>query len=304
MKKLVIAAGTGFLGQALVAYFKDKTDEIIILTRKTLPNNGNIKYVQWDAKTLGVWHIELNDADALINLAGKSVNCRYTIANKTEILNSRIDSTAVLEKAIAQCIQPPMHWINASTATIYRHSEDLQMDENNGEIGTDFSMNVAKMWERIFFGTNTLGTLKTAVRTSIVFGNTGGAFPIMKTLAKTGLGGKQGNGRQFISWIHELDFTRAVEFILTEKLIGPVNVTAPNPIKNKDFMKVLRETVNMSIGIPQPEWLLKIGEKFIGTETELVLKSRNVVPVRLLKSGFEFKYTTVVTAVNNLAGIP
>ena len=161
-------------------------------------------------------------------------------------------------------------------------------------------MNVAKMWERIFFGTNTPGTLKTAVRTSIVLGNTGGAFPIMKTLTKAGLGGKQGNGRQFISWIHELDFARAVEFILTEKLTGPVNVTAPNPIKNNDFMKALRETVNMPIGIPQPEWLLKIGAKVIGTETELVLKSRNVVPVRLLKSGFEFRYTKAEEAILNL----
>lgn len=303
MKKLVIAAGTGFLGQALIAYFKDKVQEIIILTRKPLPNKDNIRYVYWDAKTLGSWQAELNNADALINLTGKSVNCRYTITNKNEILNSRIDSTAVLDKAVAQCANPPKHWINASTATIYRHSEDLQMDENNGEIGTDFSMNVAKMWERIFFGTDTLGTLKTAIRTSIVLGNTGGAFPIMKSLAKAGLGGKQGNGRQYISWVYELDFARAVEFILTEKLTGPVNVTAPNPIKNTSFMSALRNAVNMPIGIPQPEWLMKIGAKVIGTETELVLKSRNVVPVRLLKSGFEFKFDHAENAIKALANV-
>ncbi len=300
MKKLVIAAGTGFLGKVLIAYFKDKTDEIIILTRKPLPNNGNIRYVHWDAKTLTGWETELNGADALINLAGKSVNCRYTITNKNEILNSRVDSTAILGKAIAQCTHPPKHWLNASTATIYRHSEDKQMNENEGEIGSDFSMNVAKMWERIFFGINTPQTYKTALRTSIVLGNNGGAFPIMKKLAMAGLGGKQGNGRQFISWIHENDFAHAVAFMLTEKLTGPVNVTAPNPIKNKDFMSALRKAVHIPFGIPQPEWLLSFGAKLIGTETELVLKSRNVIPVRLLKSGFNFQYSTAIEAINAL----
>ncbi|MFP9118562.1 TIGR01777 family oxidoreductase [Flavobacterium sp. RNTU_13] len=300
MKKLVIAAGTGFLGKVLIAYFKDKTDEIVILTRKPLPNNGNIRYVQWDAKTLTGWETELNSADALINLAGKSVNCRYTITNKNEILNSRVDSTAILGKAIAQCTHPPKHWLNASTATIYRHSEDKQMNENEGEIGSDFSMNVAKMWERIFFGINTPQTYKTALRTSIVLGNNGGAFPIMKKLAMAGLGGKQGNGRQYISWIHENDFARAVAFIVTEKLIGPVNVTAPNPIKNKDFMSALRKAVHIPFGIPQPEWLLKIGATVIGTETELVLKSRNVIPVRLQKSGFNFQHSTAIEATNAL----
>lgn len=300
MKKLVIAAGTGFLGKVLIAYFKDKTDEIVILTRKPLADNGNIRYVHWDAKTLTGWETELKGADALINLAGKSVNCRYTITNKNEILNSRVDSTAILGKAIAQCTHPPKHWLNASTATIYLHSEDKQMNENEGEIGSDFSMNVAKMWERIFFGINTPQTYKTALRTSIVLGNNGGAFPIMKKLAMAGLGGKQGNGRQFISWIHEHDFARAVAFILTEKLTGPVNVTAPNPIKNKDFMSALRKAVHIPFGIPQPEWLLKIGAKVIGTETELVLKSRNVIPVRLQKSGFNFQHSTAIEAINTL----
>lgn len=300
MKKLVIAAGTGFLGRALVAYFKDKTDQIVILTRKPLADNGNIRYVYWDAKTLTGWETELNGADALINLTGKSVNCRYTITNKNEILNSRVDSTTILGRATAQCTHPPKHWINASTATIYRHSEDKQMNENEGEIGNDFSMNVAKMWERIFFGINTPQTYKTALRTSIVLGNNGGAFPIMKKLAKAGLGGKQGNGRQYISWIHEHDFARAVAFILTKKLTGPVNVTAPSPIKNADFMEGLRKALGTPIGIPQPEWLVSFGAKLIGTETELVLKSRNVIPLRLQKSGFNFHYSTAVEAINAL----
>lgn len=300
MKKLVIAAGTGFLGKVLIAYFKDKTDQIVILTRKPLADNGNIRYVYWDAKTLIGWETELNGADALINLTGKSVNCRYTITNKNEILNSRVDSTTILGRATAQCTHPPKHWINASTATIYRHSEDKQMNENEGEIGSDFSMNVAKMWERIFFGINTPQTYKTALRTSIVLGNNGGAFPIMKKLAKAGLGGKQGNGRQYISWIHEHDFARAVAFILTEKLTGPVNVTAPSPIKNADFMEGLRKALGTPIGIPQPEWLLKIGATVIGTETELVLKSRNVIPLRLQKSGFNFQYSIATEAINAL----
>ena len=300
MKKLVIAAGTGFLGQIIVNHFKDKFEEITILTRGKSEIKNNIRYITWDAKKISGWENELENADVLINLAGKSVDCRYTEKNKKEILASRIDSTKILNKAILLCEKPPKHWLNSSTSTIYRHSEDKQMTEENGEIGSDFSMNVAKAWEKTFFETKTLKTLKTALRTSIVLGRNGGAFIPLKRLTQFGLGGKQGNGNQFISWIHEKDFARAIEFIIEKKMIGIVNVVSPKPLQNKKFMNVLRKTLKMKIGFPTPKVLLKFGAKVIGTEPELVLKSRNVIPERLNKNGFDFEFDTLVKAFKNL----
>lgn len=300
MKKLVIAAGTGFLGQVLVNHFENKFDEIIILTRGKSRVLNTIKYINWDAKTLSGWENELENAAVLINLAGKSVDCRYTESNKKEILSSRIDSTKILNEAVLRCQNPPRHWLNSSTSTIYRHSEDKQMTENHGEIGDDFSMNVAKAWEKAFFEIETPQTFKTALRTSIVLGKNGGAFIPLKTLTKFGLGGKQGNGNQFISWIHEHDFARAIAFVIEKELIGEVNIVSPKPIKNKDFMVDLRRALKVPFGIPSPEILLKIGTKIIGTEPELVLKSRNVIPQKLNEQGFTFEFNTLKEALINL----
>ena len=300
MKKLIIAAGTGFLGQVLVDHFKDSFDEIVILTRGKSENKNNIKYVNWNAKTFSGWEKELENTDVLINLAGKSVDCRYNKKNKQEIFNSRIESTKILNEAVLQCKNPPKHWLNSSTSTIYRFSLDKQMAETTGEIGNDFSMNIAKSWEKAFFETKTPKTLKTALRTSIVLGKNGGAFIPLKTLAKLGMGGKQGNGKQFISWIHEKDFARAVAFVIENKLENEINIVSPNPIRNVDFMSKLRKTVGMSFGISQPEWLLELGSKIINTETELVLKSRNVIPKRLQENGFTFKYDSVDKTFENL----
>lgn len=300
MKKLVIAAGTGFLGEFLVNHFQNKFDEIVILTRGKSRTEANLRFVNWDAKSFSSWENELENADVLINLAGKSVDCRYTEANKNEILSSRIDSTKILNQAVLQCKNPPKHWLNSSTSTIYRHSEDKQMTEENGEIGDDFSMNVAKAWEKVFFETKTPKTLKTALRTSIVLGKNGGAFIPLKKLTQFGLGGKQGNGDQFISWIHEEDFARAIEFIIKNELVGVINVVSPQPIKNKVFMSELRRELKIPFGIPTPEILLKIGAKIIGTEPELVLKSRNVIPQKLNDHGFKFKFETLNEALKNL----
>ena len=300
MKKLIIAAGTGFLGQVLVNYFKEEYAEIVVLTRGKSQIIDNINYVNWDAKTLTGWEKHLENATVLINLAGKSVDCRYTDANKKEILASRVDSTAILNIAVLSCTNPPKHWLNSSTATIYRHSEDKQMTELNGEIGTDFSMNVAKTWEQTFFEVPTKNTLKTALRTSIVLGKKGGAFIPLKRLAQFGLGGKQASGKQFISWLHEHDFARAIEFIINENMTGVVNVVSPKPIPNKIFMKQLRKTVGIPIGIPTPLPILKLGAKIIGTEPELVVKSRNVIPERLLQKGFRFKFDTLEKTFEDL----
>ena len=300
MKKLIIAAGTGFLGQVLVNHLESKFNEIVILSRGQSSVKGKIKLVNWDAKTLTGWETELENADVLINLAGKSVDCRYTEKNKKEILLSRIQSTKVLNQAVLACANPPKHWLNSSTSTIYRFSIDKQMSEANGEIGNDFSMNVAQSWEKAFFKTETPKTIKTALRTSIVLGKNGGAFIPLKRLTQLGLGGKQGKGNQFISWIHEKDFARAIDFIIESQMKGVVNIVSPQPISNQDFMSTLRKQLNVFIGLPTPEFLLTIGAKIIGTEPELVLKSRNVIPTRLLENGFEFEYKTLETALKNL----
>ncbi|RED19695.1 hypothetical protein BD847_3982 [Flavobacterium cutihirudinis] len=300
MKKLIIAAGTGFLGQVLLNHFKDKFEEIVILTRGKSQTIDGIKYVNWNAKTFSGWEKELEHATVLINLAGKSVDCRYTKKNKKEILWSRIDSTKILNKAVLNCQNPPKHWLNSSTATIYRFSLDKQMDEVDGEIGNDFSINVALSWEKAFFKTETPKTMKTALRTSIVLGKNGGAFIPLKTLAKIGFGGKQGKGNQFVSWIHEEDFANTIDFIIQKEISGIVNVVSPEPIRNVDFMEKLRKAVGFPFGIPLSKFLLEIGSFFIRTETELVLKSRNVVPKRLLENGFRFKFRDIDEAFENL----
>lgn len=300
MNKLIIAAGTGFLGQSLINHFKNKFEEIVILTRGKSRNSEGIKYVNWDAKTFSGWETELENTTVLINLAGKSVDCRYTKENQREILLSRIESTKILNQAVLDCKNPPKHWLNSSTSTIYRFSLDKQMDEVDGEIGNDFSMNVAQSWEKAFFKSETPKTLKTALRTSIVLGKKGGALLPIKMLAKIGFGGKQGKGNQFISWIHEIDFARAIDFIVEKEMIGVVNIVSPKPIANKDFMSVLRKVIGAPFGIPISESLLKLGAVFIRTESELVLKSRNVIPKRLQENGFQFDFDTLEKALKDL----
>ncbi len=301
MKKMVIAGGSGFLGKALIEYFLPKNYEIVILSRSNKETgNDALRYVEWDAKTLDIWITELEGIEVLINLTGKSVDCRYNEKNKAEILNSRVESTEVLGKAIQACAVPPKVWMNSSTATIYEHSVDTKMTESEGKIGDDFSMNVAKSWEQAFHDMQTPKTIKITLRTSIVLGKNGGAFIPLKSLTKLGLGGTQGNGNQKVSWIHEHDFCRAVEFLLEKNKLGTFNVTAPNPIPNKEFMKILRKVLKISVGIFQPKWLLKLGARFIGTEAELILKSRFVIPEKLVAAGFQFQYPTVEKAIHEI----
>ncbi len=272
--KIIIAGGSGYLGKLLTQHFKkDKKNKIYILSRKQKLDINNVHYLVWDAKTKGYWTQFLEKSDILINLTGKSVNCRYTPKNKAEIYRSRLDSTAVLCNVIQELKYPPKVFIQSSSATIYRHSEDKLMTENNGEIGVDFSMDVCKKWENTFNSFHFSKTKKIITRTSIVMGNEGGAFPLIKQMTKLGLGGKQGNGNQLISWITEKDYVRAIEFLIQQES-GIYNLCVPNPIKNKEFQKELRQKLNVFLGINSPKWLLKIGSKIIGTETELLLKSR------------------------------
>ena len=295
--KIIIAAGTGFLGKNLEQYFAAKGHHVYILTRNPKRRNE----FHWDARNLGEWKNLLENADVLINLAGKSVDCRYTPKNKQEIYDSRINSTNVLQQAVDQCRSKPKIWLNASSATIYIHSETQVNTEENGIVGDDFSMNICKNWEQEFFKTNTEKVRKVALRTSIVLGSNGGAFPKMKMLTKFGLGGKQGRGNQNVSWIHIEDFCRAVEHLIDQEHIsGAINITAPNPLSNEAFMKKLRQEMKIPFGLNAAVWQLEIASVFLKTETELLLKSRNVYPEKLVKSGFFFTYPTIEMALEDL----
>lgn len=297
MKTIIIAGGTGFLGQTLESYLTKQGFQILIFTRE--PSKSN--HIYWNGKDLGEWCKSLENSLAVINLAGKSVDCRYTDKNKKAIYDSRIDSTHALGLAINLCKNPPKVWINSSTATIYEHSEHKVMTERNGDIGNDFSMNIAKSWEQEFNSIVTPKSRKVLLRTAIVLGENGGALKPLKKITKFFLGGKQGSGNQKVSCIHETDFVRAVQFIIeNKKTSGIYNVSAPNPTTNKSLMRGLRNALNIPFGFSQPKWLVELGAMFIGTESELVLKSRNVIPERLLQEGFSFKYKEVQHALKSL----
>jgi len=257
--------------------------------------------MNWDGKTVGPWTDGLEGSDILINLNGKSVDCRYTKKNKELIYSTRLDSTAALGKAIQQCKIPPKLWINSASATIYRHSLDKEMDEYTGEIGSGFSVEVCQKWEAAFNLCETNQTRKVLIRTGIVLGKNGGPMKPLKMLARLGLGGKQGLGSQYFSWLHEDDFVGVVDFIAAnQQLSGVYNVTAPVPIANMQFMSALRSALKVQIAIPLPKWLLELGALIIGTETELVLKSRRVIPVKLTESGYKFKFDEISRALSEL----
>ncbi|SFC83016.1 TIGR01777 family oxidoreductase [Algibacter pectinivorans] len=298
MRTIIIAGGSGFLGQVLENYFTKKNYLVKTLTRNPKKEND----IFWTAKHLDAWTKHLESAEILINLTGKSVDCRYTNKNKKLILDSRIKTTKLLDLAIRACKNPPKIWINSSTATIYKDSYTKEMTEAYGEIGDDFSMNVAKSWEAAFNQINTPKTRKITLRTSIVLGKNGGALIPLKRLTILGLGGKQGSGKQRVSWIHELDFCRAINFLIKHKnLDGIFNLCVPKPTNNKTLMKSLRRILKIPFGIRHPIPVLKLGAKLIGTETELVLKSRNVIPERLLNNNFKFSFTRIEHALSHLA---
>ena len=302
------------MGRVLAHYFQECGHHVTVLTR--LPYAETWQTVRWDGETVGPWTDYLEGTDVCINLAGRSVNCRYTTANRTAIYESRIRSTRLLGEVIGALADPPPVWLNASTATIYRHALDRPMDEATGEFGGNerrsahrrvprnwnFSIHVAKDWEAAFFASPTPRTRKVALRSAITFSPVpGNAFAMMLNLVRFGLGGAQGNGRQFVSWIHELDFARAVEFLIArDDIAGPVNVASPNPLPNREFMAILRDAYGIPNGLPAPAPLIELGAVFLRTESELVLKSRWVVPGRLLEAGFRFQFPTWPEATEDL----
>jgi uncharacterized protein (TIGR01777 family) len=292
-RRLVIPGGTGFLGKRVAQWFSDLGWEVVVFSRRKEDVPGT-RLVPWDGVTLGPWAAEFEGAEAVLNLAGRSVNCRYNAKNRAEILDSRVDSTRVLGRAIAGCVTPPRVWLNSSTATIYRHAEDRPMDDETGEIGSGFSVGIALAWEKEFFEAALPRTRRMALRTAMVMGpQIGGPFVVFHRLARLGLGGALGSGRQMVSWLHDEDFCRAVAWLIDrDDITGPINVSAPNPLPNRDFMREIRRASGASIGLPATRLMLEIGAVFLRTETELPLKSRWVLPSKLLAAGFEFLYPT------------
>ena len=312
--RIVIPGGSGQLGQVLARHFQERGHHVTVLTRG--PYTAPWQTVHWDGEEPGPWTQYLEDTDVCINLAGRSVNCRYNEPNRRSIYHSRIHTTCLLNRVIASLAAPPKVWLNASTATIYRHALDREMDEATGELGGheaisrwrrapetwNFSIGVAKDGETAFFETDTPRTRKLALRSAIVLSPVpGSAFGVFSNLVRLSLGGKQGSGRQFVSWIHEADFARAVEFLIgREELAGPINLAAPNPLPNREFMAALRDAWEMPNGFPIPWPALEIGAFVLRTESELVLKSRRVVPGRLLDAGFEFEFPDWPEAAEDL----
>ena len=297
--KILIPGGSGQVGTILARAFHAAGDEVVVLSRS--PEARPWQVVVWDGVTPGAWHREIEGCHALINLAGRSVNCRYTPRHRREIMDSRVLSTRAVGQAIGGARNPPRVWLQASTATIYAHRYDAPNDEHSGILGGHepdapdtwrFSIDVARAWEREFEEAVCGNTRKVALRSAMTLSpDRGGVFDTLRGLARYGLGGRAGDGRQFISWIHDLDFVAAVRWLIDrEDIEGAVNVAAPNPLPNAEFMRELRRAYGIPFGLPSTTGMLEVGAFFMRTETELILKSRRVIPARLLEHGFEFRY--------------
>jgi uncharacterized protein (TIGR01777 family) len=300
IRKIIIAGGSGFLGELAARHFIALGWRVVVLSRSRQKSSRLIRQRYWDGKTVEPWQQELEGAQVLLNLSGRSVDCRYTSANRQEIFASRLDSTRCLAKAVAACKQPPGLWINASSATIYRHAYQPQ-DEYTGEAGKGFSVEVCQQWEAAFFEKQLPGVRKVALRMGIVLGSNAGALVPMKRLVQLGMGGSFGSGTQYMSWLHQQDYLRILEFIIsTAAAEGVINATAPQPLPNRQFLKAMRKALGVPFGLPLPRPLLALGALLIRTETELILKSRCVVPRRLQELGFQFHYPTADEALRDL----
>lgn len=297
--RMVIPGGSGQVGTILARAFHASGDEVVVLSRH--PERKPWRVVTWDGVSLGDWRREFEDCDVVVNLAGRSVNCRYGAANRRDILDSRVLSTRVVGEAIARAARPPRLWLQASTATIYAHRFDKPNDERSGLLGGDemdvpdswrFSIDVARAWERTFDEAVTPHTRKIALRSAMTLSpDAGGVFDTLLWLVRRGLGGRAGDGRQFISWIHYQDFVAAVRWLIANDHVdGIVNVASPSPLPNAEFMEVLRRAAGVPVGLPASSWMLELGALLLRTETELILKSRRVVPTRLLGYGFSFAF--------------
>jgi uncharacterized protein len=310
--KVVLPGGSGEIGTVLTRALAENGHEVVVISRDRDGKHASpARRAHWDGATVGPWAEELEGADAVVNLAGRSVNCRYNAANRREIMDSRIGSTRAVGRAIAACAEPPATWLQASTATIYAHRYDAANDERTGILGGSepdvpetwrFSIDVAQSWERELENADTPRTRKVAMRSAIVMSpEPDGTFDVLLGLLRRGLGGTAGHGRQYVSWVHYEDFARAVMWLIEhDDLAGPVNIAAPNPLPNAEFMRALRQAWGIRVGLPATRWMLEVGAVFLRTETELILKSRRVVSGRLSEAGFEFQHPTWPEAAHDL----
>jgi uncharacterized protein (TIGR01777 family) len=299
--RIVMPGGSGQIGTFLRRGLVAAGHEVVVVGR-------GAGVVRWDGCVLDP--LVVDGADAVVNLAGRSVNCRYTGANLREMMSSRVDSTRAVGEAIAAAERPPRVWLQMSTATIYAHRFDAANDEVTGVLGGsepdvprywDYSVEIARRWEAEQERVVTPATRKVALRTAIVMSpDRGGAFDALRRMVKLGLGGAVGGGAQYVSWMHEVDFVRAIQFLLVGELTGPVNLAAPNPLPQKDFMRELRRACGVPVGLPATRGMAEIGAWAIRSDTELLLKSRRVVPARLLDAGFTFAYPTWPEAARDL----
>lgn len=318
-RRAVVAGASGFIGTEIV--------DALTADGYTVDTIGRTAETTW--QDTGAIDRLVDGADMLVNLAGRSVDCRYTDHNRDEILRSRVATTQTLSGAVRRAAVPPRLWINASTATIYRHAVDRPNSESAGELGTGFSVDVARAWEAAFFGEDLPGTRRVALRMAIVLG-AGPATAMLLTLARLGLGGAQidgpiiphrryrgigdqptgstapwyrTRGRQRFSWVHIDDVVGALRWVDThEDLAGVVNVASPHASDNRTLMRELRSIVGMPFGIPSWRWMLEPAMWLLRTEPELVLKSRWVVPERLVDTGYRFRYTELADALRVAAG--
>ena len=301
-RKMIIAGGSGFLGELAARHFIHLGWQVVVLSRHARKRSRIIRYISWDGRSPGPWTSELEGAGVLLNLSGRSVDCRYTEANKQEIYASRLDSTRCLAEAMATCQNPPPLWINAASATLYRHAFEPQ-DEYTGQAGEGFSVDVCQQWEKAFFEKPLPAVRKIVLRMGVVLGKEGGALLPLKRMVRWGFGGRFGSGKQYMSWLHQQDYLRILQFLIDNPAAeGPINATAPHPLPNRQFLKSMRKAMGMPLGLPLPKPLLKLGALLIGTETELILKSRCVVPRRLQELGYTFLYPEIDEAMAALLG--
>ncbi|MFJ9393143.1 TIGR01777 family oxidoreductase [Nocardioides sp. NPDC101246] len=309
--KIVIPGGTGQVGGILRRAWSARGHEVVVLSRRPEQLEPGVRHLVWDGRTVGPWADEIDGADVVVNLAGRTVNCRYTDANLKQMMDSRVESTRVVGEAIRRAAAPPPVWLQMSTATIYAHRFDAPNDEATGVIGGEepgvpayweFSTRIAKRWEAEQAAADTPGTRKVALRSAMVMSpDQGGVLDVLLTMARLGLGGPVAGGRQFVSWIHEADFVRACDLLIERHdITGPVNTAAPGPLPQRDLMRALRTEAGMPFGLPATAWMAEIGAWAMRSDTELLLKSRRVVPGRLLEAGFEFEYATWEPAAHDL----
>ena len=306
--KIVLPGGSGQVGTLLARAFQKDGHEVVVLSRRVY--SAPWRVVAWDAESVGYWADEIAGADVVINLAGRSVNCRYTPENRRLILESRVNSTRAVGAAIARAKKPPRVWLQSSTATIYADRYDAPNDEFTGILGGAepdvpdtwrFSIEVAQAWEQALNEAETPDTRKVALRSAMVMSpDRGGVFDVLLGLVRLGLGGTEGSGRQYLSWIHGEDFVRSLYWLMAHEMAGAVNIASPDPLPNREFMQALREAWGTKLGLPATEWMLEIGTRLMQSESELVLKSRRVVPARLRQNGFEFQFPDWPDAAQDL----